>query len=316
MRIDANCLVRTDTGASATITFYEGSIMDLDGSTEVELKELGTGDTTDVRLRQELGRTLSRVKKFVDPSCRYEIETVSAVAGVRGTTMFVGVAADGTTVVGNAEGAVTVVAQGVEVEVPAGTHSVVSPGRAPGLPQGGVEQPEISTPILDDAAGDLFDSIGAAVAGEGYLDIARTQAYFLNGTYTVRIELRAPVPGQTDASVHEIEWDLLVDADGNAATGTKWPLIGNDVGYDYLVRIWLMGATMKQGVLNTTTGAVTGVNYTVNGNIIEMHFAPDAIGGTDSFNWIVAVRKYMTGDPDNKPSVSDKAPGSSHYSLP
>jgi hypothetical protein len=47
-----------------------------------------------------------------------------------------------------------------------------------------------------------------------------------------------------------------------------------------------------------------------------MHFAPDAIGGTDSFNWIVAVRKYMTGDPDNKPSVSDKAPGSSHYSLP
>ncbi|OGO37945.1 MAG: hypothetical protein A2147_04485 [Chloroflexi bacterium RBG_16_57_8] len=87
----------------------------------------------------------------------------------------------------------------------------------------------------------------------------------------------------------EIKLDALgatTRTDRNPATGTKWPLVGNDIGYDYLVRVWLMGTRFKQGVLNVATKATTSINYTVQGNVVDA------------------------------PSVSDKSPNASHYTFP
>jgi hypothetical protein len=128
--------IKTTAGSHAAITFLEGSTIDLEADTEIALDELDTiGTARKIRIKQEVGQTLSRVKKLVDAASRYEIETRAAVAAVRGTTMYVSVARDGVTVVGNLEGLVSVFAQGVEVILPEGTRTTVNPGRLPNAPQ-------------------------------------------------------------------------------------------------------------------------------------------------------------------------------------
>ncbi|OGO37947.1 MAG: hypothetical protein A2147_04500 [Chloroflexi bacterium RBG_16_57_8] len=148
MTLGRGYAVKTGAGG-ATITLFEGTTVELDKSTEVDLSELNTGQgaATAVRLKQEVGKTISRVKKLADPAARYEIETAAAVAAVRGTTMLVDVALDGTTTVGNIEGAVSVTARGVEVSVPPGSHSVVPPGQAPGAPQPGATPSVAVVPV-------------------------------------------------------------------------------------------------------------------------------------------------------------------------
>jgi len=148
MTLGAGVIVKTEPAAGATITFFEGSTVELGESTEVNLSDLAAGDGTasSIRLKQEIGQTISRVKKLIDPASRYEVETTAAVAAVRGTTMLVDVAADGTTVVGNIEGLVSVIAQDVEVRLPAGTHSTIVAGQPPGQPQPGAAPPPTTGP--------------------------------------------------------------------------------------------------------------------------------------------------------------------------
>ncbi len=136
MTLDPGFSIKTDSGATATITFFEGSTVELAAGTEVRLADLGVGQgkATTIRLKQEIGSTISRVKKLADPASRYEVETAAAVAAVRGTIMSVAVKPDGTTTVGNIQGLVAVIARGVEVMLPEGQQSVVVPGNPPGLP--------------------------------------------------------------------------------------------------------------------------------------------------------------------------------------
>ena len=137
MALDPGDSVKTDATGTATVTFFEGSTVELSGTTEVSLTELDVAErtATSIRLKQEVGRTMSRVKKLVDPASRYEIETRAAIAAVRGSTMLVEVAPDGTTTVGNVEGAISVFAQGVEIKIPPGQQSVTQPGTPPGQPE-------------------------------------------------------------------------------------------------------------------------------------------------------------------------------------
>jgi hypothetical protein len=133
MTLGADDSIRTGAGGRATITFFEGSTIELDSGTEIRLAELGMAGTTNtIRLEQNLGQTISRVKKLVDPASSYEIGTTAAVASVRGTTMYVGVDEEQKTTVGNIEGSVAVTAGGVEVILPEGTHTDVEPGQIPG----------------------------------------------------------------------------------------------------------------------------------------------------------------------------------------
>jgi uncharacterized repeat protein (TIGR01451 family) len=133
LRVDNK--IRTGANSHATVTFFEGSTIDLDGDTEITLSELGfspDSSITNIQIKQEVGATMNRVKKLVDLKSRYDVETPSAVAAVRGTTFFVKVGRDGETFVGNVKGLVGVVAQGVEVSVTQGSHVVVVPGKSPG----------------------------------------------------------------------------------------------------------------------------------------------------------------------------------------
>jgi len=136
MTLEVDYQIKTAAGGHATITFFEGSTIELEGGTEISLAELNIdGTASNIQIAQGLGNTISRVKKLVDPASSYEVETASAVAAVRGTTLSVAVALNGTTVVTNIEGLVSVTAQGVEVELDEGERTTVEPGEPPAPPE-------------------------------------------------------------------------------------------------------------------------------------------------------------------------------------
>jgi alpha-tubulin suppressor-like RCC1 family protein len=139
--LEAGDKIKTDIGATATITFFDGSVIELNSSTEISLDELLVKSSTSpktIKIGQTIGETLSRTVKLVDPASEYQITTPSAVAAVRGTTMQVAVAANGSTSVANVEGSVSVTAQGKEIIIPPGQHSLVESGQAPSPPQPGL----------------------------------------------------------------------------------------------------------------------------------------------------------------------------------
>jgi ferric-dicitrate binding protein FerR (iron transport regulator) len=136
MILEEDYKIKTGGGGYASITFFEGSTIELEEGTEIFLSELGIDDSaTRITIEQGLGKTISRVKKLVDPASSYEVETPAAVAAVRGTTLSVSVSSDGMTVVANIDGLVSVTAQGVEVILPEGTISTVEPGQPPAPPE-------------------------------------------------------------------------------------------------------------------------------------------------------------------------------------
>jgi hypothetical protein len=134
MELKASDLVKSGTGSSVVITFFDGSTLELKPETQIEIVELASKTSRVIRLKQQLGETISTVQKMADPASRYEIETPAAIAGVRGSSMLVKVAADGTTQVQNLEGNIYVSAVGVELAIPVGNSSTVKPGQPPSAP--------------------------------------------------------------------------------------------------------------------------------------------------------------------------------------
>jgi hypothetical protein len=139
--LQAGDKIKTDTAARATVTFFDGSTIDLNSGTEISLDELLSKSSTTpktIKIGQTIGETGSNIIKLVDPASRYEIDTQSGVAAVRGSKMVVQVVTDGTTSVYNVEGAISFTAQGQEVMIPVGSVSNAKPGAAPSAPQPGV----------------------------------------------------------------------------------------------------------------------------------------------------------------------------------
>jgi len=136
MSLEVGDSVKTGDDSNAEITFSEGSTVELQAGTEIEIASLdiltGTGSTT-ITLEQTIGSVIFRVTKIVDPASRYEVETPTGVVAVRGSIMQVNVVEDGTTWVTNLEGDIWASAQGVELQVPQGQQCIIRPGQPPEL---------------------------------------------------------------------------------------------------------------------------------------------------------------------------------------
>ena len=134
MSLEIGDMIRSGQDSSAEITFFDGSTIELEAGTQIEVAMLeiaaDTGSTT-IFLKQEVGKTISRVTNLADPASRYEVETPAGVAAVRGSTMVVEVI-DDTTLVTCVEGDIWVLANGVALKVPVGRTCSVTPG---GIPQ-------------------------------------------------------------------------------------------------------------------------------------------------------------------------------------
>jgi hypothetical protein len=140
-RLSVNDTINTGASAGATVTFFEGSTIELQENTRIQVLEINSSNGIQaiaISVSQEMGQTISRVVKLSVSASRYEVVTPAAAAAVRDSTMLVEVAADGTTSVGNIEGHITVTAQGIELDIPEGRHSIVIPGSAPESPTPGL----------------------------------------------------------------------------------------------------------------------------------------------------------------------------------
>jgi hypothetical protein len=136
MSLEAGDSIKTGNNSSAEVTFFDGSTMELQAGTEIEITSLDIspdiGSTT-ITLQQTIGNTISRVTKLIDPASRYEVETPAGVVAVRGSVMQVYVIEDGTTWIVNLEGDIWAVAQGVELQIPEGRQCIARPEQPPEL---------------------------------------------------------------------------------------------------------------------------------------------------------------------------------------
>ena len=85
--------IRTGPGATAEITYFEGSSVRIEAGTELVIEALATetdGGTV-IAMVQAIGRTWHAVTKLLTPSSRYEVRTPTSAASVRGTIFAVDV---------------------------------------------------------------------------------------------------------------------------------------------------------------------------------------------------------------------------------
>ena len=94
MKIGTGDSLKTGSDGYTLITFFDGSVMEVEADSEISAEELSvaSGGSTTVRISQVLGNTLNRVENLVDSSSTYDVETPAGSAVVRGTIyrMFVG----------------------------------------------------------------------------------------------------------------------------------------------------------------------------------------------------------------------------------
>jgi uncharacterized repeat protein (TIGR01451 family) len=141
MSLEPGDTVKSGNSSNAKITFFDGSTIELEAGTQIEVVSLGISDTgsTTIKLKQTIGNTISRVTKLVDSASSYEVETPACVAAVRGSVMLVNIIEDGTTWVTNQEGNIWVIANGVELQIPEGRKCIIISGQSPQLVPSGDE---------------------------------------------------------------------------------------------------------------------------------------------------------------------------------
>jgi len=142
MSLEVGDAIKTGDDSSAEITFFDGSTVELEAGTQIEITSLAssadTGATT-ITLMQTIGTTISRVTKLLDPASSYAIETPSGVAAVRGSMMIVRIVFDdptyegGTVLMTCVEGDIWAIWNGVELHIPEGRTCIIRPGQPPEL---------------------------------------------------------------------------------------------------------------------------------------------------------------------------------------
>ncbi len=194
--------IKTAENSHALLTFFEGSTVKLEPDTYLEIKRAGQDDeqSTAIILKQWLGRTWSRVIKMVDPGSRFEVETPSATAIVRGTLFSTEVEETGLTTVSTTEGLVSVAAQGEEVFIPAFQQTRVEKGTEPSEPVlQDIPKSQLRISIAMPAVGSVTDPTGASTGrlpnGLAYNQIAGSQSLVTSDDIHL-IQIPNPVTGE------------------------------------------------------------------------------------------------------------------------
>jgi hypothetical protein len=136
MPLQVGDTIKTGDDSGAEITFFDGSTIELEAGTQIEITSLDNSTDTDAKtitLMQTIGTTVSRVTKLLDPASTYAVETPSGVAAVRGSTLIVRIVfddpnyEDGTVLMTCIEGDIWVIWNGVEVQILEGYTCVIRP---------------------------------------------------------------------------------------------------------------------------------------------------------------------------------------------
>jgi len=285
MSLEIGDTVRTGDYSSAEITFFDGSTIELEPGTEIEIISLGiSGDNGSVTiiLEQTIGSIIFRVTKIIDPASRYEVETPAGVVAVRGSAVHIYVIEDGTTRAINLGGDIWAVGDGVELRIPEGQQCVIRPG----------EQPELA--YLDEIGPGLWslyvigEGVQATVTEEGVgVDITANPAndpdeqtfkagawsmYSVEGDFDIRVDYELTTWPQgsgvrigLSAGVPDIPGgEVRVERVG-FGTGSDFP--------DYPREVYLVGADQGvQGVTGTEDRSGT-LRILREGEIVSCYYA-------------------------------------------
>ena len=135
MSLEVGDIIKTGDDSGAEITFFDGSTIELEAGTQIEITSLDTSPDTGTKtitLMQTVGTTISRVTKLLDPASSYAIETPSGVAAVRGSIMVVRIVfhdpnyEDGTVLMMSLEGDIYWIGHGEELQLPEGAQVIAS----------------------------------------------------------------------------------------------------------------------------------------------------------------------------------------------
>jgi hypothetical protein len=127
--------VQTAQNSHAMVTFFDGSTLEIEPATTVQIEEAASVDgATAIRISQILGRTWASVQKLTRADSRFEVRTPTLTAAVRGTGFITEVLADGTSTVRVTDGTVQVTAQGQSVILSAGQSTAAAPNAPPTPP--------------------------------------------------------------------------------------------------------------------------------------------------------------------------------------
>jgi VCBS repeat-containing protein len=165
MSLEDGDVVKTGDDSSAEITFFDGSTIELQPGTEVEIASLDIADSgyTTISLEQTIGATISRVTNIIDPASSYEVETATGAAAVRGSIMVVCVTEEGTSWVASQKGNIWTRAQGVELQVPEKRKCLLKPLVPPEL------MPPNRPPVAQDDAFVTDEQQPVTIAAPGLL---------------------------------------------------------------------------------------------------------------------------------------------------
>jgi VCBS repeat-containing protein len=142
MSLQVGDTIKTGDDSGAEITFFDGSTIELEAGTQIQITSLDSSPDTGTKtitLMQTIGTTISRVTKLLDPASTYAIETPTGVAAVRGSVMIVRIIfndpnyEDGTVLITNLEGHIWAIWQGVELQIPEGQQGIIVGGLPPEL---------------------------------------------------------------------------------------------------------------------------------------------------------------------------------------
>jgi hypothetical protein len=144
-------VIRTGDGAHAVLTFFDGSVIELEPDSEIRVETLQATSAGDLlmTMQQTIGRSWHVVSRTLTPNSRYEVRTPAATAAVRGTAFLVTVTPQGLANVQTTDGVVGMTGGGQEVLVPAGLQSNVPPGGVPEPTTPAPPPPSVIRIVLD-----------------------------------------------------------------------------------------------------------------------------------------------------------------------
>jgi VCBS repeat-containing protein len=242
--------VKTGDDSGAEITFFDGSTVELEAGTQIQITSLDSPPGTDAKtitLMQTIGTTISRVTKLLDPASTYAVETPNGVAAVRGTTMIVTVEYVTpqiiNTLVTMEEGHAVFIGHGGELQVPEGRQAFADdviielvPLNRPPVAVSDSYITDEDTPLMIGAPGVLSNDSDPDVGDTltvTSLDTAGTlgtvTAWGLDGSFTYNPSEQFEYLGTGESSTDSFTYTV---SDGNGGTDTAAVTITINGVYD------------------------------------------------------------------------------------
>jgi hypothetical protein len=248
-------VIRTGEGAHAVLTFFDGSVIELEPDSEIRVETLQATSAGDLlmTMQQTIGRSWHVVSRTLTPNSKYEVRTPAATATVRGTAFLVTVSPQGVSNIQTTDGVVGMIGGGQEVLVPPGFQSSVLPGGVPEPTSPTPPPPAVVRIVLDPtpnaAVVDAFKRTVGVINGLPIRYIPGSTVALVDGKLVLTIP--SPSLGRLDTHVQPANPnDFVVDVNVQIQVGDV--VVGNVVDR----RSVGANGLAKGGLVLTTTGTV------------------------------------------------------------